>query len=159
MLSGDLLNQLMASSYMAREIGAPYLGMYGACSTLTQSMLVGAVMTDGGYVENAAAGTSSHFATAERQFRMPLEHGNQRTPQAQWTATAAGAVINDKPVTEAYIAKQPDKIKIVGDVMNAEAYAIAVQKGNSELLDKINAGMKDLQDSGKFDEIHDKWFS
>ena len=69
------------------------------------------------------------------------------------------AVINDKPVTEAYIAKQPDKIKIVGDVMNAEAYAIAVQKGNSELLDKINAGMKDLQDSGKFDEIHDKWFS
>ena len=93
MLSGDLLNQLMASSYMARDIGAPYLGMYGACSTMTQSMLVGSVMTDGGYTENAAAGASSHFATAERQFRMPLEHGNQRTPQAQWTATAAGAVI------------------------------------------------------------------
>lgn len=93
MLSGDLLNQLMASSYMARDIGVPYLGMYGACSTMTQSMLVGAVMTDGGYTENAAAGASSHFATAERQFRMPLEHGNQRTPQAQWTATAAGAVI------------------------------------------------------------------
>lgn len=93
MLSGDLLNQLMASSYMARDIGVPYLGMYGACSTMTQSMLVGAVMTDGGYVESAAAGASSHFATAERQFRMPLEHGNQRTPQAQWTATAAGAVI------------------------------------------------------------------
>lgn len=93
MLSGDLLNQLMASSYMARDIGVPYLGMYGACSTMTQSMLVGAVMVDGGYSGNAAAGASSHFATAERQFRMPLEHGNQRTPQAQWTATAAGAVI------------------------------------------------------------------
>ncbi len=93
MLSGDLLNQLMSSSYMARDIGAPYLGMYGACSTMTQSILVAAVMTDGGYVRNAAAGASSHFATAERQFRMPLEHGNQRTPQAQWTTTAAGAVI------------------------------------------------------------------
>lgn len=93
MLSGDLLNQLMASSYMARDIGVPYLGMYGACSTMTQSILVGAAMVDGGYAGNAAAGASSHFATAERQFRMPLEHGNQRTPQAQWTATAAGAVI------------------------------------------------------------------
>ena len=93
MLSGDLLNQLMASSYMARDMGVPYLGMYGACSTMTQSMLVGAAMVDGGYARNAAAGASSHFATAERQFRMPLEHGNQRTPQAQWTATAAGAVV------------------------------------------------------------------
>ncbi len=110
MLSGDLLNQLMASSYMARDIGAPYLGMYGACSTMTQSMLVGAVMTDGGYVENAAAGTSSHFATAERQFRMPLEHGNQRTPQAQWTATAAGAVIiKSRGSATAYSAETAEK--------------------------------------------------
>ncbi len=69
------------------------------------------------------------------------------------------AVINDKPVTQAYIDKQPDKIKIVGDVMNAEAYAIAVQKGNSELLDKINAGMQNLKDNGKFDEIFNKWFN
>lgn len=93
LLCGDLLNQLMSSSYMARDLGSPYLGMYGACSTMTQSMLLAALMVDGGYVSNAAAGASSHFATAERQFRMPLEHGNQRPPQAQWTATAAGAVI------------------------------------------------------------------
>ena len=69
------------------------------------------------------------------------------------------AVINDKPVTQAYIDKQPDKIKIVGDVMNAEAYAIAVQKGNTELLDKINAGMQNLKDNGKFDEIFNQWFN
>lgn len=69
------------------------------------------------------------------------------------------AVINDKPVTQAYIDKQPDKIKIVGDVMNAEAYAIAVQKGNSELLGKINTGLQNLKDNGKFDEIFNKWFN
>lgn len=68
------------------------------------------------------------------------------------------AVINDQPVTKAYIAKQPDQIKIVGEVMNAEAYAIAVQKGNTELLDKINTGMQNLKDNGKFDEIFAKWF-
>lgn len=68
------------------------------------------------------------------------------------------AVINDKPVTQAYIDKQPDQIKIVGEVMNAEAYAIAVQKGNTELLDKINAGLQNLHDNGKFDEIFAEWF-
>lgn len=68
------------------------------------------------------------------------------------------AVINDLPVTKAYIEKQPDAIKIVGDVMNAEAYAIAVQKGNTELLEKINTGMANIQESGKFDEIYNQWF-
>ena len=92
-LSGDLLNQLMSSSFMARDLGIPYLGIYGACATMTQAMLMAGVMVDGGYCSNAAAAASSHFASAERQFRMPLEHGNQRPPQAQWTATAAGAVI------------------------------------------------------------------
>ena len=69
------------------------------------------------------------------------------------------AVINDQPVTKAYIAKQPDQIKIVGEVMNAEAYAIAVQKGNAELLEKVNTGMQNLKDSGKFDEIFAQWFA
>ncbi|MCI8284878.1 MAG: stage V sporulation protein AD [Firmicutes bacterium] len=96
LLSGDLLNQLMSSSYMARDVGIPYLGLYGACSTMTESMLVGSIMVDGGYCVSAAAAASSHFATAERQFRMPLEHGNQRPPQAQWTATAAGSVVIKK---------------------------------------------------------------
>ncbi len=68
------------------------------------------------------------------------------------------AVINDRPVTQAYINKQPDKIKIVGETMNAEAYAIAVKKGNAELLEKINTGMQNLKDNGKFDEIFNQWF-
>jgi len=93
LLAGDLLNQLMSSSYMAREMGIPFLGLYGACSTMTEALLIGSMMVDGGYAETAAAAVSSHYCTAERQFRMPLEHGNQRPMSAQWTATAAGCMI------------------------------------------------------------------
>ncbi len=92
-LSGDLLNQLMSSSFMARDLHIPFLGLYGACSTMAESLLLGSVLVDGGYAANVTAGVSSHYCTAERQFRMPLEHGNQRPPSAQWTATAAGAMV------------------------------------------------------------------
>lgn len=93
MLSGDLLNQLMSSSFMARDMRIPFLGMYGACSTMTESLIMGSVLVDGRYSNNVIIGASSHYCTAERQFRMPLEHGNQRPPSAQWTATAAGTMM------------------------------------------------------------------
>ena len=93
MLSGDLLNQLMSSSFMARDLHIPFLGLYGACSTMTESLVIGSILIDGGFASNVLAGASSHFCTAERQFRLPVEHGNQRPPSAQWTATAAGAVV------------------------------------------------------------------
>ena len=93
MLSGDLLNQLMSSSFMARDLHIPFLGLYGACSTMTESLVLGSILIDGGFAKNVLVGASSHFCTAERQFRMPVEHGNQRPPSAQWTATAAGAVV------------------------------------------------------------------
>lgn len=92
-LSGDLLNQIMSSSFMARDLQLPFLGLYGACSTMTESLLLGAMLTEGGFAHNIVVGASSHFCTAERQFRMPVEHGNQRPPSAQWTATAAGAMV------------------------------------------------------------------
>lgn len=92
-LSGDLLNQLMASGIAARAVGAPFLGLYGACSTMAEGLLVAGALVDGGYRENALACASSHFCTAERQFRFPLELGTQRPPSAQWTATAAGAAL------------------------------------------------------------------
>ena len=69
------------------------------------------------------------------------------------------AVINDKPVTESYMKKQPDKIKMVGEALNAENYGFAVQKGNQELLDKINAGLKNIKDDGTFDELVNEWFN
>lgn len=92
-LSGDLLNQLMSSSFMARDLHLPFLGLYGACSTMTESLLLGAMLTDGGFANHILVGASSHYCTAERQFRMPVEHGNQKPPSAQWTATAAGAMV------------------------------------------------------------------
>lgn len=93
MLSGDLLNQLMSSSFTARDLHIPFLGLYGACSTMTESLLLGSMLIDGGFAKNVLVGASSHFCTAERQFRTPVEHGNQRPPSAQWTATAAGAAV------------------------------------------------------------------
>ncbi len=93
--SGDLLNQLMPSCFMARALGRPFMGLYGACSTFVEAMILCGVMIDGGYRNNAVCAASSHFCTAERQFRSPLELGTQRPPSAQWTATAAGAALMD----------------------------------------------------------------
>lgn len=97
MLCGDLVNQLMSSSFAARDMHIPFIGLYGACSTMTESLLVGSMLVDGGFVGRALAGASSHFCTAERQFRTPVEHGNQRPPSSQWTATAAGSVVVSSP--------------------------------------------------------------
>lgn len=93
MLGGDLLNQLMSTSYTAREMNIPFFGLYGACSTMTESISLASIIIDGGFADHVIASTSSHFSTAERQFRFPLEHGNQRPPTAQWTVTGTGAVV------------------------------------------------------------------
>lgn len=90
-LGGDLLNQIIAASASARELHAPYLGLYGACSTMAEGLLIGAMLVDGGYVRTALCCASSHFCSAERQYRFPLEYGSQRPPSAQWTVTGAGA--------------------------------------------------------------------
>ncbi|MBQ8881954.1 MAG: stage V sporulation protein AD, partial [Clostridia bacterium] len=96
-LAGDLLNQITSSSFVARELGIPYLGLYSACSTMTEAFMLGAVMIDAGFCDNILCATVSHFATAERQYRYPLEYGCQRPPYAQWTVTGAGAnVLSNK---------------------------------------------------------------
>lgn len=91
--AGDLLNQCISSGYNARDFGIPFFGLYGACSTMSESLALAAMTLDGGFGTYAAAEASSHFCSAERQYRTPLEYGSQRPPTAQWTATAAGAVI------------------------------------------------------------------
>ena len=93
LLGGDLLNQIMAASMAARELAVPFLGLYGACSTMAESLCLGAMLVDGGHMRNALCVASSHFCTAERQYRFPLEYGSQRTPTAQWTVTGAGAML------------------------------------------------------------------
>ena len=92
-LAGDLLNQCTGSSFGLRESGIPFLGLYGACSTMGEALMLAALLIDGGFASLAAAQASSHFCTAERQYRMPVPYGSQRTPTAQWTATAAGCTI------------------------------------------------------------------
>lgn len=92
-LAGDLLNQCIGSSFGLREFGIPFWGIYGACSTMGEGLALAAMLIDGGFARHAAAVTSSHFCTAERQYRMPVPYGSQRTPTAQWTATAAGCCI------------------------------------------------------------------
>ena len=92
-LAGDLLNQCIGSSFGLRDFRVPFYGLYGACSTMGESLSLASLLIDGGYADRAAALTSSHFCTAERQYRMPVPYGSQRTPTAQWTATAAGACL------------------------------------------------------------------
>ncbi len=90
-ISGDLLNQIISASFAARDFSVPFLGVYGACSTMAESLALAAALIDGGYVRRAVAATGSHFASAERQYRYPLELGCTRPPQSQWTVTGAGA--------------------------------------------------------------------
>lgn len=92
-LSGDLLNQCIGSSFTLRNTGVSHLGLYGACSTMAESMLIASMVVSGGFCNEAVAMTSSHFASSERQYRFPLGYGGQRTPTAQWTVTGSGAVL------------------------------------------------------------------
>ena len=93
LFAGDLLNQNIASTFGLREMGVPLLGQFGACSTMGQTIAMAAIFVDSGAADLCGALTSSHFCTAERQFRFPLEYGGQRPPTSQWTATASGAVV------------------------------------------------------------------
>lgn len=90
-LSGDLLNQCIASTFAIRELGIPFIGLYGACSTMALSLICGATAIESGAFRACIASTGSHFCSAEKQFRYPLEYASQRSPTAQWTVTGSGA--------------------------------------------------------------------
>ncbi len=93
LFAGDLLNQSIASTFGLREYNVPLFGQFGACSTMAQTLAMSSIFVDSGAADLCCAVTSSHFCTAERQFRFPLEYGGQRTPTSQWTATASGAAV------------------------------------------------------------------
>ncbi len=166
-LSGDLLNQIMSSSYMARDMKLPFLGLYGACSTMTESLLLGAMLADGGFCRNIIAGASSHFCTAERQFRMPVEHGNQRPPSAQWTATAAGAMVVSLEKTDlSKVGGVDEKRRIVwpgniriecgtiGKVIDA-GVKDANQMGSAMAPAAVDTILNHLEDTGRSFEDYD----
>ena len=100
-LAGDLINQCTSSTYSLRPFGIPFLGLFGACSTMAEGLTIGSLLLETGAGKRAVAATSSHFSTAERQFRYPLSYGGQRPPSAQWTCTASGAVVLDKETADA----------------------------------------------------------
>lgn len=91
--AGDLLNQCISSTFGLRGLDIPFLGQFGACSTMAQTLAMASVFVESGAAQHAVAVTSSHFCSAERQYRFPLEYGGQRTPTAQWTATASGSIV------------------------------------------------------------------
>ncbi len=102
LIGGDLLGQLIATSFGIVDLNIPIFGIFGACSTMGESMALGAIIVDGGYADRVLSLTSSHFAGAEKQFRFPLAYGNQRPLSASWTVTGSGAVVigKDKPVSK-----------------------------------------------------------
>ena len=113
--AGDLLNQCISSSFGLRDINLPFFGVFGACSTFVESMCLGSVFIEGGGAKNVVCATSSHFCSAEKQFRFPLELGNQRTPTAQWTVTGSGASLLSSSGSGPYITNiTPGKIIDMG---------------------------------------------
>ena len=92
-IGGDLLNQIISSSYCARDLGIPFLGIYGACSSIVEGLGLGALIVDGGYADSVLAATSSHYQTSERQFRYPIELNVQHNKSNQWTVTGAAAAV------------------------------------------------------------------
>lgn len=136
-LAGDLQNQCMGTAEGLLPFGLPHLGLYGACSTATEGLLLASLLVEGGFFSRTAAATSSHNAAAERQFRFPLEYGGQRPPTAQWTATAAAAFLlgdadEDAPlarVTRAMVGRMVD-----GGVADASNMGAAMAPGAADSL-------------------------
>ena len=115
LFAGDLLNQCISSSFGLRELNIPFFGVFGACSTFAESICLGSVFVSSGSAQNVLCATSSHFCSAEKQFRFPLELGNQRPPSSQWTVTGSGAAILSANGNGPYITHiTPGKITDMG---------------------------------------------
>ncbi len=150
-LSGDLINQIIPSSFTARTLAIPYLGIYGACSSCAEGLSIASLIVDSGFAENVLAGSSSHNAAAEKQYRYPNEYGAQKPPTAQWTVTGAGAaVVSSKGNGPRVIAATIGRVVDMGltDPFNMGA-AMA-----PAAVDTIEAHFRDLEvDASRYDLI------
>lgn len=104
-ITGDLLNQCIGSTFGLRDFGIPHIGIYSACATMSEGMALAALMLETGAYKNIISATASHFCSAERQYRFPLEYGGQRPPTSQWTVTGAGAAVITTGGTGPYITR------------------------------------------------------
>jgi len=141
-LAGDLLNQIITANFSARFFGAPFFGLYGACSTLVEGLAIGASVLNAGYVDNVGVSASSHYGTAERQLRYPTELGVQRLPTAQWTVTGAGSyIINMSGRGVGIVCATVGKVKDLG-ISNAGDMGTAMAPA---AYDTITVNLQELQ--------------
>lgn len=147
--AGDLLNQCISSSFGLRELNMPFFGVFGACSTFVESLCLGSVFIESQAANNVLCATSSHFCSAEKQFRFPLELGNQRPPSAQWTVTGSGAAIITSLGTGPYITNiTPGKIIDMG-IKDANNMGAAMAPAALDTL------LTHLQDTGRNPSYYD----
>lgn len=149
LIAGDLINQCTSSSYGLLSFDVPYLGIFGACSTAALGLAVGGILCDGKYVKKAAVVTSSHFCSAERQFRYPLEYGAQRPPTAQHTATAAGAFLIEESGKGAHIDEVMFGITVDAGIADANNMGAAMAPAAVDTL------LKYFRESGTRPENYD----
>ena len=152
-LAGDLLNQLMSTHFAVKKLNRPFLGLYGACSTMVESLLLGAVLLDGGFVNKVAVAASSHHDAAERQYRFPSELGVQKPPSSQWTVTGSGAAVlsmlgNGPRITAATIGKIVDY-----GIKDPNAMGSAMAPAAADTL------FTHLQDTGRVPAFYDMIFT
>ena len=151
--AGDLLNQCIASSFGLRETNIPFIGLFGACSTFVESIIVASSFIDGNFATNAICAASSHFCSAEKQFRFPLELGNQRPPSSQWTVTGSGATILTKEGTGPFITGfTPGKIVDMG-IKDANNMGAAMAGAAEDTL------VRHFKDTGRNPSYYDAIFT
>lgn len=145
MVAGDLLGQLMASSFGLMSLDIPLFGVYGACSTMGESLGIASMIVEGGFAEHALAITSSHFASAEKQFRFPLGYGNQRPKAATWTVTGSGAIVLTKSVRKEEI-QQKDALDQISNRAKEEKGKVKVRGITTGKI--VDYGVKDSMNMG-----------
>ena len=151
--AGDLLNQCISSSFGLRESNIPFFGIFGACSTFGEALTLGSMAIDGDFATNVVCSVSSHFCSAEKQFRFPLELGNQRPPTSQWTVTGAGSAVLSKEGIGPYItAITPGKIFDMG-IKDANNMGAAMAGAAQDTL------LCHFKDTGRKPSYYDAIFS
>ena len=152
-VAGDLLGQLIATSFGIMNLNIPMFGVYGACSTMGESMAIGSMLVEGGFAEYIVAMTSSHFASAEKQFRFPLAYGNQRPYSATWTVTGCGAVILS---SGSYRGEEPPLAKITavttGKIVDMDFHD-SMNMGAAMAMAALDTILQNFRDLG-VDETH-----
>ncbi len=134
--AGDLLNQCVGAHYGLRDMRVPFFGLFGACSTFIEGMILASLSVDSGASERSLFVTSSHFCSAEKQFRQPLDYGGQRTPTAQWTVTGAGACILEKGSGVSVLSATPGRIVDMG-ISDPSNMGIAMAPAASDTLTEL----------------------